>query len=370
MRLASRNQLSESDAQQVAMFNNGLRYDIQAIISLQTTWTLNEVAILLTNAERKLLMSQNEVNYTKKESENEECFIRPEHVLDEEEDDEQEAYSYVVRRLMLTTHKQNIVSRLKLAPRKHPTPYNNGYIKAVGEVRVTLEIRSRGDTQREGKHLHVFIPGRNIQDNILITQELLNGYNRKNGSKRCAMKIDIPKAYDTINWDFLKEVMFTLRKAICMELKLTHICFADDLMVSCNGDVDSLKVVKRALDDFSSVSWLHSNLGKSTIFFGSINERDKGDLLQILPFKCGKLRMKYLGVSLLAKRLGVKDCKILIENVENRINCWKNKTLSYARRIQLIASVLSTMQQYWASVYSLPITRRQLNSTKWNKDLT
>ncbi|GKA91117.1 RNA-directed DNA polymerase, eukaryota, reverse transcriptase zinc-binding domain protein [Tanacetum coccineum] len=44
-----------------------------------------------------------------------------------------------------------------------------------------------------------FIPGRHIQDNILITQELLKGYNRRNGAKRCAMKIDIQKAYDTIS---------------------------------------------------------------------------------------------------------------------------------------------------------------------------
>nr|GEZ09522.1 RNA-directed DNA polymerase, eukaryota, reverse transcriptase zinc-binding domain protein [Tanacetum cinerariifolium] len=199
-----------------------------------------------------------------------------------------------------------------------------------------------------------FILGRHIQDNNLITQELLKGYNRKNRAKRCAMKIDIQKTCDNINWDFIKEVM--LYHIGCKELKLTHMCFADDLIVLCNGDVDSLKVVKKSLDDFSSISGLHSNLSKSTIFFDSINERDKGDLLQILPFKCGKLPMKYLGVPLLAKRLGVKDCKSLIENVENKINCWKNKNLSYAGRIQLIASVLSTMQQYWASVYNLPLT--------------
>ncbi|GKF70780.1 hypothetical protein Tco_0203837 [Tanacetum coccineum] len=40
---------------------------------------------------------------------------------------------------------------------------------------------------------------RHIQDNILITQELLRGYNRKSGARRCAMKIDLQKAYDTIN---------------------------------------------------------------------------------------------------------------------------------------------------------------------------
>ncbi|GKA14486.1 RNA-directed DNA polymerase, eukaryota, reverse transcriptase zinc-binding domain protein [Tanacetum coccineum] len=52
-----------------------------------------------------------------------------------------------------------------------------------------------------------FIPGRHIQDNILIAQELLKGYNRKSGSRRCAMKIDLQKAYDTISWDFIKDVL-------------------------------------------------------------------------------------------------------------------------------------------------------------------
>ncbi|GKE28319.1 RNA-directed DNA polymerase, eukaryota, reverse transcriptase zinc-binding domain protein, partial [Tanacetum coccineum] len=52
-----------------------------------------------------------------------------------------------------------------------------------------------------------FIHGRYIQDNIMITQELLNGYNRKQGAKRVAMKIDIQKAYDTISWDFLKSFL-------------------------------------------------------------------------------------------------------------------------------------------------------------------
>ena len=45
-----------------------------------------------------------------------------------------------------------------------------------------------------------FIPGRAITDNILLTQELLKGYNCVNGPKRCAFKIDIQKAYDTVSW--------------------------------------------------------------------------------------------------------------------------------------------------------------------------
>ncbi|GKB06930.1 hypothetical protein Tco_0835163 [Tanacetum coccineum] len=38
-----------------------------------------------------------------------------------------------------------------------------------------------------------------IQDNILITQELLKGYDRKSGPSRCCMKIDIAKAYDIVD---------------------------------------------------------------------------------------------------------------------------------------------------------------------------
>nr|GEX11273.1 hypothetical protein CTI12_AA288430 [Tanacetum cinerariifolium] len=54
MRLASRNQLSESDTQQVAIFNNGLRYDIQAMVSLQTTWTIDEAVCIALKVEQTI----------------------------------------------------------------------------------------------------------------------------------------------------------------------------------------------------------------------------------------------------------------------------------------------------------------------------
>nr|GEY07421.1 hypothetical protein [Tanacetum cinerariifolium] len=52
-----------------------------------------------------------------------------------------------------------------------------------------------------------FIPDRLIQDNILVSQEILRSYGRKNGSKRCAMKIAVQKAYDTISWSFLETIL-------------------------------------------------------------------------------------------------------------------------------------------------------------------
>ncbi|GJU27062.1 hypothetical protein Tco_1165683 [Tanacetum coccineum] len=52
--IASRNQLSESDIQQVARFNNGIRYDIQAILYLQTTRTLDEAVRIALKAEQAI----------------------------------------------------------------------------------------------------------------------------------------------------------------------------------------------------------------------------------------------------------------------------------------------------------------------------
>lgn len=33
----------------------------------------------------------------------------------------------------------------------------------------------------------------------MVNQDIKRGYNRKNGVKRCAMKIDLQKVYNTIN---------------------------------------------------------------------------------------------------------------------------------------------------------------------------
>nr|GEU89462.1 hypothetical protein [Tanacetum cinerariifolium] len=53
----------------------------------------------------------------------------------------------------------------------------------------------------------VFVPGRSISDNILLTQELMHNYHLDRAMPRCAFKVDIQKAYDTMDWLFLREVL-------------------------------------------------------------------------------------------------------------------------------------------------------------------
>ncbi|KAM2749506.1 hypothetical protein EV2_028395 [Malus domestica] len=52
-----------------------------------------------------------------------------------------------------------------------------------------------------------FAGSRCIGDNILLVQELFHGYQLNNGTRRCVIKIDTRKAYDTLDWKFLLGVL-------------------------------------------------------------------------------------------------------------------------------------------------------------------
>ncbi|KAL0444845.1 UNVERIFIED_CONTAM: hypothetical protein Slati_2207200 [Sesamum latifolium] len=55
---------------------------------------------------------------------------------------------------------------------------------------------------------NAFVPGRRISNNILLGQELFHGYNRQHLPPRCALKVDLRKAYDTLEWDFVEAMLY------------------------------------------------------------------------------------------------------------------------------------------------------------------
>ncbi|KAM0031577.1 putative RNA-directed DNA polymerase [Helianthus debilis subsp. tardiflorus] len=120
------------------------------------------------------------------------------------------------------------------------------------------------------------------------------------------------------------------------------------------GDVSSARVIMEGLDKFKNMSGLVPSMAKSTVFFGNVKREDKQSILQLMPFEEGSLPFRRLGVPLISSRLVYKDCKILIERLVSRKDSWKNKTLSFAGRLQLIKSVLSSMHIFWAFVFTLP----------------
>ncbi|GJR86259.1 RNA-directed DNA polymerase, eukaryota, reverse transcriptase zinc-binding domain protein [Tanacetum coccineum] len=108
------------------------------------------------------------------------------------------------------------------------------------------------------------------------------------------------------------------------------------------------------------------------LFTMVMKDHVKQAILAILPFKVGSLHVLYLGVPLVSKQIGINDCKRLIDKIKERVLNWKNKMLTYAGRLQLIASVLSVIHVYWASVFMLlktvtKDTYRILKGFLWNQ---
>ncbi|XP_071708111.1 uncharacterized protein [Rutidosis leptorrhynchoides] len=220
-----------------------------------------------------------------------------------------------------------------------------------------------------GCNQSAFIPGRRISDNILLTQELMKDYHTNRGVVSCAFKVDIHKAYDTVDWGFLEcalrcfgypdtmvkwimtcisstsfsiavngdlhgyfkvmEVLsLLLQKRLkegsifrfhpkCEKLKIINLCFANDLFLFSHANVDSVRVIAESLNEFKLCSGLVSSMTKSTVFFANVSQWLKEVILAILPFEEGKLPVKYLGVPLVSSSLLYRDCRVLVDRVKS-----------------------------------------------------
>ncbi|KAL2252863.1 UNVERIFIED_CONTAM: Transposon TX1 uncharacterized protein [Sesamum indicum] len=315
-----------------------------------------------------------------------------------------------------------------------PDGYSSGFFKAAWPVvgteitRAVLNFFSTGKLLKQVNSTLLalipkatFIPGRSIGDNILLAQELFTGYNQTRLPPRCALKVDIRKAYDTVEWNFLvatlqlfgfpptftrwieeyisttsfsvglngnphgyfdgarglrqgdplSPFLFVLVMEVlhigylqlieqdmqfayhlkCELARVFQLGFADDLLLFCRANLDSVRVLKVGLDRFAEWSGLRLNTQKSHIII-SRSAHARNDIA--LGISGGHLPMRYLGLPLISSRLTISDCQPLLSKIDARIAGWEGMSLSYAGRVQIIKSVLSALSIYWASAFILP----------------
>jgi hypothetical protein len=57
----------------------------------------------------------------------------------------------------------------------------------------------------------------------------------------------------------------------CYGLRLTHLCFADHLLIFSTANINSVQVIKDVLGEFENISGLRANPAKSTCFCAGIS---------------------------------------------------------------------------------------------------
>ncbi|GFY91064.1 hypothetical protein Acr_07g0012600 [Actinidia rufa] len=56
-----------------------------------------------------------------------------------------------------------------------------------------------------------FVQKKSMKYNIFLLQELLRQYGRKRSSPRCILNVDLRKAFDTLDWDFVQDMLSALQ---------------------------------------------------------------------------------------------------------------------------------------------------------------
>ncbi|CAH9091992.1 unnamed protein product [Cuscuta epithymum] len=141
---------------------------------------------------------------------------------------------------------------------------------------------------------------------------------------------------------------------LCSKQKISHLAYADDLMLFSKGNYASIKILVEALNDYGLVSGLTVNHDKSNIFLGGNVANQLAYILQMVDFQQGSFPVKYLGIPLAPLKISVAQFAPLLDTVTDYINAWNTKTLSYAGRVELIRSVMQGVQSFWLGIFPAP----------------
>lgn len=116
----------------------------------------------------------------------------------------------------------------------------------------------------------------------------------------------------------------------CSHLHLTHLCFADDLLIFLEGSVDSLAGELEVLKEFEHMSGLAVNIYKTSMFSCGVPE----DTLQLLAASFSlhraSLPIRYLGLPISSNKLLVKDYDPLLIQIKKKLGSGKSKSLTMA----------------------------------------
>ena len=101
----------------------------------------------------------------------------------------------------------------------------------------------------------------------------------------------------------------------CKDLGITHLLFADDVLLFAHGDTVSIKHLMNSVDLFSQISGLNASFNKSSVFFSNCKSEVSSWFHRHYNMPAGLLPVKFLGVHLISTKLSINDCIPLIEKL-------------------------------------------------------
>ncbi|CAN1761414.1 Putative ribonuclease H protein At1g65750 [Linum perenne] len=130
---------------------------------------------------------------------------------------------------------------------------------------------------------------------------------------------------------------------------VNHILYADDALLFCEASDAQVRHLAATLICFERVIGLKVNFHKSAVFA-------VGEVVNLSRFattfgcQVDSFPTSYHGLPLGAKCFGAKLWDPVVRRVENKLESWKCRFLSFGGRLVLIKSVLSSLPVYFLSL--------------------
>ncbi|XP_060960954.1 uncharacterized protein LOC133031469 [Cannabis sativa] len=208
-----------------------------------------------------------------------------------------------------------------------------------------------------------FIGGRIIQDNAILSLESLHCMRkgRFGNGRKMAFKLDMSKAYDRVEWDFLEAMIEAERAGKIhglrfgsLDLRLSHLFFADDSLIFLDATMEECKAIKEVLGRYETLSGQCINFEKSEMCVGSkINTSVAETLANYLGVSLVKSHTKYLGMPSFVGRNKKQVFGIIRDKVEAKLQGWKMGLFSQAGKEILIKAVIQAITCYIMSCFRI-----------------
>ena len=122
---------------------------------------------------------------------------------------------------------------------------------------------------------------------------------------------------------------------------------------------DSIRKLLELISEFSKISRYQINTQISFAFLSTNNENSEREIKESIPFTITTNRIKYLGISLPkeTKELYTENYKILMKEIKDDINRWREISCSWVGRINIVKMtiLLNAIYRFNAITIKLPM---------------
>lgn len=130
--------------------------------------------------------------------------------------------------------------------------------------------------------------------------------------------------------------------------------YVDDTILFSKPDETLLKNLKGSLAWFEQISGMRINFHKGEMIPMNLEPNDIHKIAHIFGCPVGDFPIKYLGIPLHYEKLRREDIQSLVDKILKRIEGWRGKLLSYAARVVLIRTCLTSIPIYLLSFIKFP----------------